>query len=245
MNILITGIHTGLGKALATQALDEGHQVLAMGRVCPAELVGHERLGFVTIDLLEHERIPDATRRLLGELTRLDLAILNAGMLGQIKDLADTGLDELRRVMDLNVWANKAILDVLTDGTVQVGQILAISSGAAFNGSGGWGAYCISKSALNLLVRVCSHEHPQIHMCTVAPGLVDTPMLEKVFDVQDDPRWDAQARIRLARDEGRIITADRAARGLLSSLHLLRREPSGSFVDLRTISGWWQCTSRA
>ena len=84
--------------------------------------------------------------------------LLNAGVLGEIKDLSDTTLAEIAAVMDVNVWANKVIYDTLRELDTRIQQLVAISSGAAFNGSGGWGAYSMSKSALNLMFRVYAHE---------------------------------------------------------------------------------------
>ena len=41
--------------------------------------------------------------------------LLNAGVLGEIKDLSDTTLAEIAAVMDVNVWANKVIYDTLRE----------------------------------------------------------------------------------------------------------------------------------
>ena len=48
--------------------------------------------------------------------------------------------------MELNVWANKELIDTLALHA-KVKQIVGISSGAAINGSKGWGSYSLSKSS--------------------------------------------------------------------------------------------------
>ena len=231
--VMITGIHTGLGHAAAARCLEAGDQVLGLSRNAPDDLAGHQRLRFISHDLRQLSEIPAAVATLLEGVERLDLAILNAGVLGELKDLADTSLEELRAVMDVNLWANKVLLDVLLDGSREVSQVVAISSGAAFNGSGGWGAYSISKSALNLLIRVAAHEHPGTHMTAMAPGIVHTALIDSILDQPDDPRYEAHRRIKAASAEGRIMTTDQAAELLLEKAGEARQHPTGSFLDVR------------
>jgi NAD(P)-dependent dehydrogenase (short-subunit alcohol dehydrogenase family) len=232
-NVLITGIRTGFGHALAKRCLDDGSRVFGISRNPPEDLIGHAGLRFVALDLRCFDEIPGQLAGLLEGLGSLDLVLLNAGVLGEIKDLKDTSMEEMRRVMDLNVWANKMLIDALLAGECRIKQVVAISSGAAFNGSGGWGAYSISKSALNLLIRVYAHEHPDTHFTALAPGIIHTDMLQEVLDGPSDPRYPAQARIRQAKAESRVMTQTEAAEKVMNGIPKLLREPSGSFLDIR------------
>lgn len=232
-NVFITGIHTGLGHALTAACLDAGHHVYAVSRQAPADLEARPELRFTALDLRDFAAIDEALATLLAPVGELHLALLNAGILGELKDLRHTGLDELREVMDVNVWANKVVVDALLANVKTVRQIVAISSGAAFNGSGGWGAYSISKSALNLLMRVYAHEHRSTHFTALAPGVVYTPMIDTVLGSPDDPRFDANQRIRQAHDEARIVSATDAAAKILARTDELLVRQSGSYVDIR------------
>jgi NAD(P)-dependent dehydrogenase (short-subunit alcohol dehydrogenase family) len=164
---------------------------------------------------------------------QLDLVLLNAGVLGEIKDLYRTSLEEIAAVMDINVWANKQIFDTLLEMRMPIRQLVAISSGAAFYGSGGWGAYSISKTALNLMFRVYAHEQPATHFTCLAPGLVRTQMLDHVFALERHERYPAVGRIRSAEGTERMQTASQAADRLLAALPRLFEYPTGSFVDIR------------
>ena len=73
-----------------------------------------------SLDLAETDRIRDGIREFLGATERLDLVLLNAGVLAQIKDLRDTSLEEISVVMNVNVWANKLIYDTLLEMQIQV-----------------------------------------------------------------------------------------------------------------------------
>ena len=102
-----------------------------------------------------------------------DIVILNAGILGEIRILNHTNLTEIKDVMELNVWANKEIIDAISS-YASAKQIIGISSGAAVNGTKGWGAYSLSKSTLNMLLKVYANELPQIHFSALAPGIIKT-----------------------------------------------------------------------
>jgi NAD(P)-dependent dehydrogenase (short-subunit alcohol dehydrogenase family) len=231
--VFITGIHTGLGYALTQAFLKNDAQVFAVSRREPDDLHNKAKLRFRSLDLSNSEEIGDGIRDLLKPVERLDLVVLNAGVLGEIKDLRDTSLEEIAAVMDVNVWANKVVYDTLLDMQIQIGQLVAISSGAAFNGSGGWGAYSISKSALNLMFRVYAHENPDTHFICLAPGLVRTKMLDYVCSLDGDDRYPAVGRVRGAVGTDKMQTASQAAKRLLDAFPRLLEYPSGSYVDIR------------
>lgn len=231
--VFITGAHTGLGLALAEELLSRDAVVYATSRKEPEAISGHPNLHFEPLDLSDLDAIGATIGYYVGELETLDAVILNAGIFGELKDLKDTSLDEVKKVMDINVWANKAIIDTLLTHPVKVRQVVAISSGAAFNGSGGWGPYSVSKSALNLLIRVYAHENPEIHFNTVAPGVVDTNMVRSILAQPADPRYSANARLKELQERGGLLKPQTAARHLIARLTQLRRTESGAFVDIR------------
>ena len=233
--VFVTGIRTGLGHALAKSLLADGSEVFGISRSSPEDLMVEDRLRFRAMDLAETDEIRDGIRQLLDGVKELDLVIFNAGVLGEIKDLADTSISEIERILNVNVWANKIIYDSLLELNIQVPQIVAISSGAAVNGSGGWGGYSISKSALNLLFRVYAHEHPETHFVSLAPGLVHSQLLDYVCSLEQDERYPAIGRIRDAFGTERMQTPQQAADRLIRSLPGLLEQPTGSYVDIRTI----------
>ena len=231
--IFITGIHTGLGNALTQAFLNDGAEVFAVSRRRPDNLHNSARLRFRALDLSKTEEIRDAVREFLGPVKRFDLVLLNAGVLGEVKDLCETSLEEIAAVMDINVWANKLIYDTLLEMQTKARQVVAISSGAALNGSAGWGAYSISKSALNLMFRVYAHENPETHVTCLAPGLVQTQMLDYICALDDDKSYPAVGQIRSAVGTDRMQTTSQAAERLLEALPRLLKYPTGSYVDIR------------
>jgi NAD(P)-dependent dehydrogenase (short-subunit alcohol dehydrogenase family) len=228
MRVFITGIGSGLGEALAKEYLDAGEEVYALSRHRPKSLAGYENLHFYPIDLFAFERIGGAMEELLGDV-ELDIAILNAGILGELRDMSETSLRQIEAVMDLNVWANKVILDNMKKRTVR--QIVAISSGASVSGARGWNAYALSKAALNMLVRLYAAEMPHTHLTSLAPGLIDTPMMEHILTHGDAERFPVVERLK---NSPKMSPKD-AARLLIDSFGRLLEYPSGEYLDIRKL----------
>ena len=226
--MFITGIGSGLGKELALEALSRGSEVYALSRRLPPELEG--KIRFEKCDLLALEEIPPSVFRLLQGVEKLDLVILNAGILGRFGDMKEVPLYEMKKVMDINLWANKVIIDSLRDLGISPEMIIAISSGAGHNCNRGWNAYSLSKAALNCLVKLYAREMEETHLIALAPGLVLTPMLEEVMS-KDVERFPSVKRI----IESPKRTPQEAAHLILDLVPRLREFESGSYVDVREL----------
>jgi NAD(P)-dependent dehydrogenase (short-subunit alcohol dehydrogenase family) len=228
----VTGASSGLGAGLARALRRQGWDVYGASRRASGIDGVHDCL----VDLTDYAQVPSALAALLGALPRLDLVVLNAGMLGRIRDLGETSLPALKQVMEINLWANKVVLDWLLAWERPVEQVVLISSGASVLGNRGWGGYALSKAALNMLTRLYAHEFETTHLTALAPGIVDTPMMDHLCDEADAERYPALQRLRAARGTAAMPTPDAAAARVLEVLPILRSAyPSGAFVDIREI----------
>nr|VFJ51659.1 MAG: NAD(P)-dependent dehydrogenase, short-chain alcohol dehydrogenase family [Candidatus Kentron sp. FM]VFJ51731.1 MAG: NAD(P)-dependent dehydrogenase, short-chain alcohol dehydrogenase family [Candidatus Kentron sp. FM]VFK09095.1 MAG: NAD(P)-dependent dehydrogenase, short-chain alcohol dehydrogenase family [Candidatus Kentron sp. FM] len=234
--ILVTGVSAGIGNALARHHLENGHRVLGTSRRRPEALLEYAAFRFVSADLGQPESIPPAIAQLIGGIGRLDLVILNAGILGHFGELGEAALSDLNHTMQVNVWANKLILDGLFDTGMTVGQVVAISSGAAVNGNRGWSGYSISKAALNMLIKLYGREQPDTHFCALSPGLVDTIILERLCAREPDARYPSLDVIKSKRDTPEMPTPEQAAPELARAMtELPRRVESGEYADIRLL----------
>ncbi|MDQ7047355.1 MAG: SDR family NAD(P)-dependent oxidoreductase [Sulfurovum sp.] len=184
-NILITGVGSGLGEALVDAYLQNGDTVHAIGQKLLPKFDHHLHFFFFPYDMSETFMLQSTLTEFLSQRS-FDIVILNAGVLGEIQTLSNTDLSDIQKVMDVNVWANKELIDTLSKHAQFVGQIIGISSGAAVNGSKGWGAYSLSKSALNMLLNVYAKELPNIHFTALAPGIIKTPMTDHIIKEVND-----------------------------------------------------------
>lgn len=164
---------------------------------------------------------------------KIDLIVLNAGILGEIKDMVDTSLEDIQKVMNINLWANKAILDYLLNNHYEITQVIAISSGASVSGNRGWNAYGISKAALNMMIKLYAAENPGIHFTSLAPGLIDTQMQDYIYEIPDEKKFTTVKRLREARGTDDMPDPQKAAERITPVFEQLLNYDSGSFIDIR------------
>jgi len=231
---LITGVNRGLGHGLARACLERGDTVLGLGRNSPDDLEARPGFHFARADVTDADESAAALDSLLRDRERLDCVILNAGILGPIADMRDQSIDAMKDVMDVNLWANKTLLDRLLGRDLAIGQIAAISSGASVNGNRGWGGYSLSKAALNMLMKLYAKEREDIHFSALAPGLVDTGMQEQIRAMPDDAPFPSVAQLKQARGTDAMPDATTAGQRVLAALERLPGLiESGAFADIR------------
>jgi benzil reductase ((S)-benzoin forming) len=234
-NVLITGVSSGLGYGLAKAHLERGDTVYGLSRRHPRELEKNRNFHFAALDLTDYEWLPGILQSLLVKVTSLQLVYLNAGILGAIRDLADSPLPDLKEIMEVNCWANKEFLGALYKRVGQIDQVVAISSGAAVNGNRGWSGYALSKAALNMLVQLYAREQESTHFTSLAPGLIDTAMQDVLCGEVDYDRYASIRKLKDARGTDSMPMPREAADKIIDILPRLKDLPSGSFADIRKL----------
>lgn len=232
--ILITGVSSGLGHGLAKYFLASGATVYGCSRRQPTDLI-EAGLQFAALDLADASTARPALARWIDGVGQFDLVILNAGKLGQIRDMADTPLEDLRETMEINVWANKWLLDTIFAAHCEVQQVVAISSGASVSGSRGWNGYSVSKAALNMLIKLYADERPATHFTALAPGLVDTAMQDYLTNLPADDRFKPLEILKAAKGTEKMPDGETCARMLIDAFPQLLQRPSGEFADIRKL----------
>ena len=236
MNILITGTSSGLGYGLTNYYLEQGHTVFGISRRIKSEQKENENFRYLSQDVTNYREVETNLLSFLKEVKQLDLVILNAGMLSEIKDLKDTSLDEIQKVMDVNVWANKIVIESLFKHVEKIHQVVAISSGASVSGSRGWNAYSLSKATLNMLISLYSKEYTETHFCSLAPGLIDTKMQDYIFDLPEEKEFPAVKKLKKAKKSGSMPTVEEASEINATAIANVTNYESGSFLDVRKMT---------
>ncbi|MCB2222492.1 MAG: SDR family NAD(P)-dependent oxidoreductase [Bacteroidetes bacterium] len=233
MNILITGTSKGIGEGLALHYLGEGHSVYGISRSVNERLNDHDSFHFLAADLADFQGMKDKLPVFLRSVNQMELIVLNAGILSEIKDLKDTSIDEIKKVMDVNVWANKLLIDRCFDHLNRIKQVVAISSGAAVSGSRGWNAYSLSKAALNMLIELYSKEHPETHFCAMAPGIIDTSMQEYISGLPEEVDYPVVKKLKNLKGTPDMPKPAEVAARLADGFENARKYDSGKFLDIR------------
>jgi benzil reductase ((S)-benzoin forming) len=236
MTILITGTGKGLGAALAEYYLKNGHKVYGISRHKNKIFDTYPSYRFLSQDLSDFDEMALTIPGFLREAGQLDIAILNAGVLPEIADMKDTNLKDIKDVMDINVWSNKILIDLMYSNLKQIKQIVAISSGAAVSGNRGWNSYSLSKAALNMLIQLYAGEETDTHFSAIAPGLIDTGMQEHISSLQYDGRFPTIESLKKARGTSQMPKPDAAAEKLAKVIEKSIQEESGVFLDIREMA---------
>ena len=187
---IVTGGSRGIGAACVRRLARRGHAVAVNYRAdheSAAQLVAEVtsaggRAVAVQADVRDHNdvaRLFATVRDQLGEVTGL---VNNAGATVHIGDLADTPVDVIRRVLDLNLYgailcARQAALVMSTRRGGCGGAVVNISSAAATLGSPHeYVHYAAAKAGIEALTVGLSKElaGEGIRVNAVAPGLIRT-----------------------------------------------------------------------
>ncbi len=169
--VLVTGAANGFGAAMADAFHAAGAAlVLADVEAGPlAELAG--RLG------AEHhvydQADPAAIDRLADAAGPVDTLVANAGIL-VAKPLLDTSLDEIRRIVDIDLVGTIRLVQQVGRGMVARGRgvILSIGSQTAFTGGENRADYAAAKAAVSQLTRGAAVEWGPhgVRVLCLAPG---------------------------------------------------------------------------
>ncbi|WP_424215231.1 SDR family NAD(P)-dependent oxidoreductase [Streptomyces sp. BI20] len=187
---VVTGGGRGIGAAVCRRLAADGHD-LALTWVsdgAAAESVAAEvrasgvRCLTVRADTSVPEDVEELFDRAVAELGPLTGLVNNAGVTGPLGRLTATRVEDLRRVVDVNLLGTllccrRAALEFGAGG--RGGAIVNLSSGAATLGSPGeFVHYAASKAAVDTLTMGLAKElGPEgVRVNAVAPGLVDTDM---------------------------------------------------------------------
>jgi NAD(P)-dependent dehydrogenase (short-subunit alcohol dehydrogenase family) len=186
---LITGASRGLGASLALELSRAGARIVGVARdKAPLEAAmqavraaGGEAWALQGDigDKREIHRIAGAAAALVGPI---DIVVHNASTLGPLPMplLADTECEHLEEVLAVNLVGPFRLTRALVGNQVLRGGglIVQISSDAAVNGYARWGAYGVSKAALDQLGRIWAAEldGTGVEVLTLDPGEMDTRM---------------------------------------------------------------------
>jgi len=189
---IVTGASRGLGLALTRALVERGWRIVADARGrSDLERAWAGVAGVVTVggDVAD----PDHRRALVEAAgDPIELLVNNASLLGPspLPPLAEYPLDELRRVIDVNVTAPLALVQLALPRLARGARIVNVTSDAAVEAYEGWGGYGSSKAALEQMTSILAAEQPELRVYTVDPGDMRTQMHQEAFpgeDISDRP----------------------------------------------------------
>jgi NAD(P)-dependent dehydrogenase (short-subunit alcohol dehydrogenase family) len=190
---IVTGGASGLGAATAKALAGKGAQVFALDlKVDDAPVV--EGVTYVATDVTEPEHVRAAVAQAAGAAP-LRTVVNCAGIGPSMRILGKKGvhdLDAYATVIKINLigsfnvmaLAAEKIAETDPDEQGQRGVIINTASIAAYDGQVGQAAYSSSKGGIVGLTLPAARDLAQygIRVTTIAPGIVETPMLATVSE---------------------------------------------------------------
>ncbi len=211
--VFITGASAGLGRAVAELFLNRGDTVVGLSRSSSIE---HANYRFHKLDLANPSEVNNFSFE--GDADEVIL-INNAGILGETRHVGRYADHQLAEVMQVNVVALGDLMNKFIETYKdKKGVVMNISSGAGSFPIDGWGAYCASKAAVEMLSQVAAKECEQdgipFRIVAVSPGIIDTGMQEQIRSADQKDFTDLQ-RFLDYKKEGELASPREAASKIL------------------------------
>lgn len=193
--LLVTGGSRGIGAAVCRLAAREGYDVAFSyaGRADAAKAVAAEIHGLgrkavaIKSDIADPAQVASLFDHAVREIGYIDAFVSNAGIIHKASPLADLPVEEIKRIIDVDLTAHivslrEAVRRMGKSRGGKGGAIVTISSMASeLYGVGGFVPYAAAKGGIDVLTMGLGKEvaGDGIRVNGLRPGLIDT-------DMQDD-----------------------------------------------------------
>jgi NAD(P)-dependent dehydrogenase (short-subunit alcohol dehydrogenase family) len=232
---LITGGESGIGLATARLFIAEGARVHLVGIDEPklasaAEELGSDHALASVADVTDEDAVKRAVAEGSDRFGRLDVVVSNAGISGEVSDIADYPSDAFGRTLAVHILGAFHILKHTIPRISDGGSIIITSSVVGLIGFGGISGYVAAKHGQVGLMRAAAKElAPRgIRVNTMHPGPTSTAFQDdiemrvtgksqeeaaKVFDGllplgrHTTPEEIAHGMLYLASDESAMVTS--------------------------------------
>ncbi|MGH3334065.1 MAG: SDR family NAD(P)-dependent oxidoreductase [Nocardioidaceae bacterium] len=193
---VVTGGASGLGAATAEALAGKGARVFALDLKPSIDAAPPvDGVEYVATDVTDPEQVRAAVAQAAGGGVPLRTVVNCAGVGPSMRILGKKGvhdLDAYAKVIQVNLvgtfnvlaLASEQMAETEADEHGQRGVIVNTASIAAFDGQVGQAAYASSKGGIVGLTLPAARDLAQygIRVCTIAPGIVETPMLATVSE---------------------------------------------------------------
>ncbi len=198
--IAITGASSGIGRAVALACAQHGAEVVLIGRDTKKLEAAHAQISatgapeasIAVLDLekaiaRDYDQLADA---LLSRYGRLDGLLHNAGILGTLTPIEHYDVPTWCRVLHVNLTAAFCLTQVLVPALKKSADasVLYTASAVGREGRAYWGAYAVSKFAIEGLSQVLAAELEgisHVRVNTLNPGRARTAMRRQAYPAED------------------------------------------------------------
>ncbi|WP_046243231.1 SDR family NAD(P)-dependent oxidoreductase [Hymenobacter terrenus] len=210
--VFITGGASGLGRAAALAAAEEGAKVVIadlsnsdhQAALAEVGAVGGESL-FVPLDVTNSANVQEAIAATVQKFGRLDVALNNAGIGEGFASFLETSEESFQRIIGVNLTGVFTCMKYELAQFVQQGGgvIVNMSSLAGVRGAAGLSAYVASKHGVLGLTKTAALEFARrnVRVNAICPYYIDTPLIKDAHPDQRQQMIAASPMKRLGRAE--------------------------------------------
>lgn len=184
---IVTGAAKGIGKAIVTRLVAQNYFVIAVDvdKLSGKKLIceyDESNVRFAKADICKEKIVQLFFEKIIKEYKRVDVLVNNAGIIRDNK-IWNMSIDDFDSVIDVNLRGTWLMCREAAKIMRQQksGRIVNIAS-RAWLGNSGQSNYSASKAGVVGLTRVLALELGKYNVCVnaVAPGLIDTPLTQKL-----------------------------------------------------------------
>jgi NAD(P)-dependent dehydrogenase (short-subunit alcohol dehydrogenase family) len=184
---IVTGAAKGIGKAIVTRLVAQNYFVIAVDvdKISGKKLIceyDKNNVRFAKADICKEKIVQLFFEKIIKEYKRVDVLVNNAGIIRDNK-IWNMSIDDFDSVIDVNLRGTWLMCREAAKIMRQQksGRIVNIAS-RAWLGNSGQSNYSASKAGIVGLTRVLALELGKYNVCVnaVAPGLIDTPLTQKL-----------------------------------------------------------------
>lgn len=190
--IIITGVLGGIGQSIAKLYLSQNYQVIGLDRHSESNL--DLAIDYYQLDLSQNSKVlKNQYQEILNQIPHLTL-LVHVAAIQTNQSIDETNVSDPQQwdqVINVNLKSIYQLTQLSKNHLLQgQGNVVVISSIHSIATSTSISVYAISKAALNGLVRNFALEwgSDQIRVNGIAPGAIDTPMLQEGFIRRGNPK---------------------------------------------------------
>lgn len=241
--LVLTGASRGIGKALALELAREGTH-LVLGARDEKKLLetsaACRNLGVKAVTISGDISSSNVAQELVQigiELGNFHGFIHAAGILAPGPSIWELNKTRFKEIMDASVTGAHQLIRHAVPNLLWRGEGLAVffGSGAADRPQPGIGAYCAAKAAEEHLARQLAAEAPPVTTIIWRPGVVETRMQEEARNSEGGSASQLRPVFQSWKDEGKLLTPEESARGLVTFLKGNPEQYHGKVADIRAI----------
>lgn len=186
--VVVTGVTSGIGKAVAERLVGSGHRVVGLARSkekLDALAAAHpDKLLPFVCDVRDAARVKEVVQEIVAEVGTVDALVNNAGLLkfSATHDLSDADLlAQVETILFGTIYMTRALLPTFI--AQQRGLVVNLGSVSGQKASPKMAAYGAAKAGVENFTKSIALEYADknIRAITICPGTIETGLMDKMM----------------------------------------------------------------